>query len=122
MAHILYGGEMTPLLSGLIIGMCFGFLLQKGGVIRYDRQLGALRLQDMTIIKFMLSAVLTGMVGIYLLVDFGAISLRVLPTVIGGNIIGGILFGLGWGLLGYCPATSLGALGEGRYDAIWGIQ
>ena len=113
---------MTTLLSGLIIGMCFGFLLQKGGVIRYDRQLGALRLQDMTIIKFMLSAVLTGMVGIYLLVDFGAISLRVLPTVIGGNIIGGIPFGLGWGLLGYCPATSLGALGEGRYDAIWGIQ
>jgi len=112
---------MTTLLSGLIIGMVFGFLLQKGGVIRYDRQLGALRLQDMTIIKFMLSAVLTGMVGIYLLVDFGAVSLRVLPIVIGGNITGGILFGLGWGLLGYCPATALGALGEGRYDAVWGI-
>ncbi|MBW2466677.1 MAG: YeeE/YedE family protein, partial [Deltaproteobacteria bacterium] len=44
-----------------------------------------------------------------------------LPTILGGNIIGGIIFGLGWGVLGYCPATAYGALGEGRYDALWGI-
>jgi len=112
---------MSSLVSGLIIGMVFGFLLQKGGVIRYERQLGALRLMDMTIVKFMLSAVLTGMVGIYLLKDLGMVELRVLPTTLGGNIIGGIAFGLGWGLLGYCPATAYGALGEGRYDAFWGI-
>ncbi|MBU0729571.1 MAG: YeeE/YedE family protein [Proteobacteria bacterium] len=112
---------MTTLLSGLIIGMGFGFLLQKGSVIRYDRQMGALRLIDMTIIKFMFSAVLTGMVGVYVLKDLGIINLRVLPTILGGNIFGGILFGLGWGLLGYCPGTAMGALGEGRYDAAWGI-
>jgi len=112
---------MFSLISGLIIGIAFGFLLQKGGVIRYDRQLGALRLMDMTIIKFMFSAVLVGMLGIYLLKDMGIVELRVLPTILGGNIIGGIVFGLGWGVLGYCPATAYGALGEGRYDAFWGI-
>jgi uncharacterized membrane protein YedE/YeeE len=36
-------------------------------------------------------------------------------------VIGAIIFGIGWGLLGYCPGTSLGALGEGRIDALWGI-
>lgn len=112
---------MSNLISGFIIGIVFGFLLQKGSVIRYDRQLGALRLKDMTIIKFMLSAVLVGMAGFYLLKDLGMVQLRVLPTVTGGNLIGGIVFGLGWGLLGYCPSTALGALGEGRYDAVWGI-
>lgn len=112
---------MNILISGLLIGMAFGFLLQKGSVIRYDRQIGALRLLDMTILKFMLSAVLTGMVGIYLLKDLGVVQLRVLPTVLGGNIVGGLIFGLGWGILGYCPATAFGALGEGRYDALWGI-
>jgi len=98
----------------------FGFLLQKGRVIRYDKQIGALRLIDMTIIKFMFSAVLVAMVGVYLLVDLGQASLRVLPTVLGGNIIGGLIFGIGWGLIGYCPGTSAGALGEGRWDALLG--
>ena len=45
------------ILYGLITEILFGFLLQKAGVIRYDKQLGALRLMDMTLVKFMLSTV-----------------------------------------------------------------
>lgn len=112
---------MKMLIYGLLTGIAFGFLLQKGRVLRYDKQLGALRLRDMTIIKFMLSSILVGMVGVYLLVDLDLAKLNVKTTVLGGNIIGGLIFGLGWGLLGYCPGTSAGALGEGRWDAVWGI-
>ena len=106
---------------GLVTGVIFGILLQLGRVIRYDKQVGMLRLKDFTIIKFMLSAVLVGMVGIYLLLGLGLIELSVKATVLGFVIIGGLLFGLGWGILGYCPGTQLGALGEGRWDAIWGV-
>jgi uncharacterized membrane protein len=60
------------LLYGLITGIIFGFLLQKARVIRYDKQLGALRLMDMTIVKFMLSTILVAMVGTYLLKDLGS--------------------------------------------------
>jgi len=109
------------LFYGLITGILFGFFLQKARVLRYDKQLGALRLVDMTIVKFMLSSVLVGMVGIYFLHDAGFIELSVKATSLGGNIIGGLLFGIGWGLLGYCPGTQAGALGEGRWDALWGI-
>ena len=112
---------MKVLIYGLVTGIFFGFFLQKGRVLRYDKQLGALRLLDMTIVKFMLSTVLVGMVGIYLLKDLGLVKLSVKSTNLGGNIIGGLLFGAGWGLLGYCPGTSAGALGEGRWDALWGI-
>ncbi|OGP70192.1 MAG: YeeE/YedE family protein [Deltaproteobacteria bacterium RBG_13_58_19] len=112
---------MKMLLYGLITGILFGFLMQKGRVLRYDKQLGALRLLDLTIVKFMLSSILVGLVGVYLLKDLGLAKLAIKPTILGGNILGGLIFGLGWGLLGYCPGTSAGALGEGRWDAIWGI-
>jgi uncharacterized membrane protein YedE/YeeE len=112
---------MEMLIFGLLTGILFGFLLQKARVVRYDKQIGALRFQDMTIIKFMMSAIIVGMVGIHFFETFGLVQLLYKPVVIGENVAGGIIFGLGWGLLGYCPGTQGGALGEGRWDALWGI-
>ena len=112
---------MKMLLYGIITGILFGFLLQKARVIRYDKQLGALRLMDMTIVKFMVSTILVAMVGTYLLKDLGLVKLSIKSTILGGTILGGLIFGIGWGFLGYCPATGAGAFGEGRWDAIWGI-
>ena len=111
----------NDMLYGLVTGILFGFLLQKGRVIRYDKQIGALRLQDMTIVKFMLSAIVVGMIGTYLLVDLGLAKLSIKPMIVGSIVIGGLLFGVGWGLFGYCPGTSMGAVGEGRLDGLWGI-
>jgi len=112
---------MNILVNGLITGILFGFFLQKGRVVRYDKQVGALRLMDMTIVKFMFSAILVGMVGVRILQDAGIASPAILPTNLGANITGGLMFGVGWGFIGYCPGTSLGALGEGRLDALWGM-
>jgi len=112
---------MNMLIFGLLTGIFFGFLLQKARVVRYDKQIGALRFQDMTIVKFMFSAIIVGMVGIHFFDVFGLVQLLYKPVVLGENITGGLLFGLGWGLLGYCPGTQGGALGEGRWDALWGI-
>ena len=112
---------MTDLMYGLVTGILFGFFLQKGRVLRYDKQIAALRLMDMTIVKFMLSHIVVAMIGVYFLYDLGLVKLSLKATVLGGVVVGGLIFGLGWGLLGYCPGTSLGALGEGRWDALWGI-
>ncbi|MDT8901727.1 YeeE/YedE thiosulfate transporter family protein [Anaeroselena agilis] len=112
---------MIGLVYGFVTGVLFGFFLQKGRVLRYDKQLGALRLMDFTIIKFMLSHVIVAMIGVYLLYDLGLVKLSVKPTILGGVAIGGLLFGLGWGLVGYCPGTAVASLGEGRLDAAWAI-
>lgn len=112
---------MSQLMYGLITGFLFGFLLQKGRVLRFEKQINALLFKDLTIIKFMLSSVVVAMVGTYLLVDLELAKLSIKTTILGANIIGGILFGLGWGVLGYCPGTSIGAVAEGRGDALWGV-
>lgn len=111
----------TEQILGLVTGLAFGFLLQKGRVLRFDKQVGAMLLRDMTIFKFMLSAILVGMVGIQLLADFGQISLSHKPMNAGAILLGGVLFGAGWAVMGFCPGTSLGALGEGRWHAVFAI-
>ena len=106
---------------GLVTGVLFGFLLQKGRVLRFDKQVGAMLLKDMTIFKFMLSAILVGMVGINLLADMGIITLSHKPMNVGAIVVGGGLFGAGWAIMGFCPGTSIGALGEGRWHALFAI-
>lgn len=106
---------------GLVTGVLFGFLLQKGRVLRFDKQVGAMRLQDMTILVFMLSAILVGMVGILALSQAGVLALSHKPMNFGAVLFGGGLFGAGWAVMGFCPGTSLGALGEGRWHAAFAI-
>ena len=72
---------MKILLYGLITGIFFGFFLQRGQVLRYGKQLGALLLMDMTIVKFMLSSIMVAMVGVYLLRDLGLAKLSVMATL-----------------------------------------
>ncbi len=106
---------------GLVTGILFGFLMQKGRVLRFEKQVGALLLKDMTIFKFMLSAILVGMVGITLLSGAGIVTLSHKPMNVGAVLLGGALFGAGWAVMGFCPGTSVGALGEGRWHALFAI-
>ena len=109
------------LVLGLVFGVVFGFLLQKGGVAKYEVLMGQFFLTDFTVVKIMLTAVAVGMVGIFSMRAMGLVKLHVKPTRYASNIVGGLLFGVGLGLLGYCPGTGAAALGQGNYDAIAGI-
>jgi len=111
----------TDQLLGLVTGVLFGFLLQKGRVLRFEKQVGAMLFKDMTIVKFMLSAIFVGMVGILLLSDMGIITLSHKPMNVGAVVLGGALFGMGWAVMGFCPGTSIGALGEGRWHAAFAV-
>lgn len=107
---------------GFIFGIVFGFLLQKGGVAKYEVLMGQFFLTDFTVMKVMLTAITVGTVGIFSLRAMGLVKLHVKPTRYASNIVGGLLFGIGLGLLGYCPGTGAAALGQGNYDALAGIM
>ena len=111
---------ISPLLWGLAFGIVFGFLLQKGGATKYDVIVGQLLLTDFTVLKIMLSAVLIGMIGIYAMKTLGWVELYPKSGSAGSNIIGGLIFGVGFAILGYCPGTIAGAIGNGALDALVG--
>ena len=67
MLKTLHQSKGIQLAIGFFLGIVFGFLLQKGGVTQYDVIIGQLLLTDFTVLKIMLSAVVTGMIGIHLL-------------------------------------------------------
>ena len=113
-------GRRNELLWGLLFGLAFGFFLQKGGVTKYDVILGQLLLEDFTVVKIMLTAVVTGMLGIYAMRQVGWVELSTKPGSVGKNVIGGLLFGIGFAVLGYCPGTLAGAIGNGYLDALVG--
>ena len=108
------------LVQGLLFGAVFGFLLQKGGVTRYDVIIGQLLLEDFTVVKVMLSAVLTGMIGVHVMKQLGWVRLSPKAGSWSENVIGGLIFGAGFALLGYCPGTIAGAIGNGFLDALAG--
>jgi uncharacterized protein len=109
------------LFLGLVTGVAFGFLLPKGRVAKHGVIAGQLVLRDFTVFKVMASAIAVGAVGFWLLVALGATPVEVKPAQIGGVLLGALLFGSGLALLGYCPGTTVAAVGEGRRDAIAGL-
>lgn len=94
----------TVQILGLTTGTVFGFILQRGGVLRVENQLNMLLLKDMTVMRFMLLSIMVGMVGIIVLAQFGVITLSYKPMNVGAILVGGALFGVGWSVTGLCPA------------------
>jgi len=120
MLAAIHAKRKLQLLIGLGLGIVFGFLLQKGGVTNYDVIIGQLLLTDFTVVRIMLSAVLVGTLGVHLLTAMGWARLHPKPGSIGMSVLGGLIFGVGFGLLGYCPGTVAGAVGQGCLDALFG--
>jgi len=114
--------DPKTLLMGAITGLVFGFLLQKGGVTRYNVIVNQFRFKDFTVLKTMLTAIVVGAIGIYAMLQFGMIKgLQLKGAELAMNAGGGLIFGVGMVLLGYCPGTALAAVGQGSRDAAIGI-
>ena len=109
------------LMLGLVTGFVFGFLLQKGQVTKFPVIVGQFLLRDFTVLKTMLTAIVVGGIGVYALKAMGTAGLHVKPAQIAAVCAGGLVFGVGMVLLGYCPGTGVAAAAEGRRDALFGV-
>ena len=110
------------LLSGAVTGLIFGFLLQKARVTRADVIIAQFLLRDYTVMKVILTAIVVGSIGIYGMLEMDMIPvLSIKPAFLYANALGGLIFGVGMAILGYCPGTALAAIGDGSRDAIAGV-
>jgi len=112
---------LWKLMLGLLTGIAFGFLLQKGRVAKFNVIVNQFLFRDWTVVKVMGTAVVVGSIGVYALLPLEAVSLHIKPLVWLGILWGGVCFGAGMAIFGYCPGTSVAACGEGRRDAMVGI-
>ncbi len=111
----------STLLLGLLTGFLFGFVLQKGHVTKFPVIVGQFLLRDFTVLKTMLTAIVVGGIGVYTLKALGLASLHVKPAQLAAVAAGGLVFGVGMALLGYCPGTGVAAAAEGNRDALFGV-
>jgi thiosulfate/3-mercaptopyruvate sulfurtransferase len=114
-------GAKTFFLS-LVIGLAFGFALERAGFGSSRRLAGIFYFRDMTVLKVMFTALITAMLGLQLCIGMGWLDpvnqLHLLPTVYGAQIIGGLLFGVGFVISGWCPGTAAVGMASGRGDAV----
>lgn len=111
----------TGPLSGIVCGVLFGWVLQRGGLGNGCRLTAGLRLQDSTVFNVMASAILVAAAGMYVLEVAGLIQVTdifVPTTYLWATLLGGALIGAGMGLGGYCPGTSVVGAAGGRIDGI----
>jgi len=115
-------GETTAtLVVALAIGIAFGWALERGGLGSARKLAAQFHLRDFTVVKVMFSAILTAMLGLYWLARVGVLDatrIYVPPTILGAQVAGGVLFGVGFVVAGLCPGTACVAGASGRLDGL----
>ncbi len=105
----------------LAIGLAFGFVLERAGFGSSRRLAGIFYFRDMTVLRVMFTAVITAMLGLLLFTGMGWIelgSVYAMPTIFGAQVVGGLLFGVGFVMGGWCPGTAAVGAVSGKLDAV----
>ncbi len=101
---------------GLLVGVIMGALIQLVGASNPKMILASLRLENLTIIKFMATTIAVAAIVTYVLNLGMPMHLDVKPFYVLGVAIGGLIFGAGFAIGGYCPGTCVVGIAEGRRD------
>lgn len=110
---------MNPLIIAALIGLAFGWTLERAGLGSAPKLAGQFYLTDLTVFKVMFSAIVTAMLGAFWLSRLGILDLSqvyVPETFLLPQLAGGLLFGVGFVVAGLCPGTSCVAAATGRGD------
>ena len=105
----------------LFYGFLFGAILQSAKLNRYDTISGMATLENYKVAKAIALAIGVGAILLNIEIGLGFASYHTKPVILGGVVFGGLIFGAGMAILGYCPGTMIVSLGEGSLDAAAGL-
>lgn len=108
-------------LMSLLIGLSFGVALERAGFGSSRRLAGIFYFRDMAVLKVMFTAVIVAMLGLSYAKAFGWVTtdnVYFLHTLYAAQIFGGLLFGIGFVMGGWCPGTAAVGLASGKMDAL----
>ena len=105
----------------LILGFLFGAILRYASLNKYNVISGLATLDNFAVAKAIAVVIAVGAILFNIEVAMGLASYHVKPFILGGVVVGGLIFGTGMAILGYCPGTMAVSLGEGSVDALTGI-
>ncbi len=111
---------LSNVLSGLLLGAGFGFVLERAGFGSPCKLTAQFRLTDWSVFKVMFTAIVVAAVGLMIFEKTGVIQVEDLfvpPAFLGAAALGGALVGVGFAVGGYCPGTSVVGFVSGRIDA-----
>lgn len=114
-------GDGASLAVAFVIGIGFGFALERAGFGSARKLVSQFYLNDMAVFKVMFTAIVTAMVGVWALSAAGVLDLSLVyfvPTHVLPQVVGGLVLGFGFIVGGYCPGTSLVGAVTGRLDAL----
>ena len=114
-------GTPQAFLLALIIGIGFGFALERTGFSSSRRLAGVFYFTDMAVVKVMFTALITALLGLSFLAGIGWLSFDqvfLMPTIYGAQIAGGLLFGVGFVMGGWCPGTAAAGAASGKIDGV----
>lgn len=103
----------------LIVGTLFGIVFVKAEIISWFRIQEMFRMQSFHMYGVIGTAVVVGMVSLFIIKKFNIKTLNGEEIVIGkksfskGLIYGGFMFGLGWAITGACPGPLFAQIGSG---------
>jgi thiosulfate/3-mercaptopyruvate sulfurtransferase len=125
MTGTLYGMQLLNAPAGFmmagLIGLLFGLFLEQAGFGSSRKLTAVFYFKDMTVLKVMFTAIAVALVGYHYLVAFGWLDpgqVHALHTFWLAQTIGGLIFGAGFVIGGWCPGTAIVGLASAKLDAL----
>lgn len=105
----------------IVFGFIFGSILMYAKLNRFNTISGLAILEDLAVVKTIALAIGIGVILLSIEISLGYANYHIKPFLLGGILLGGLLFGIGMAILGYCPGTLAISVGEGSMDALIGV-